>query len=106
MPAVAFAVDLLVRDRTLDDQNERVELAGLGVVPGLHELRADLVREHRGVRHHLRHTRDRARDDVLETRIDRRGHGDRVAVTPETRRHPDDVSSDLLRLVLTWCELD
>ena len=32
---VALAVDLLVRDRALDDQHERIELALLGVVPGL-----------------------------------------------------------------------
>ena len=68
---VPVAVDLLVPERALDDEDERVELAGLGVVPGLHELRTDLVREHRRVRHNLRHAGDRARDDVLQRRVDR-----------------------------------
>ena len=81
---VALAVDLLVRNRSLDDEDERVELAGLGVIPGLHELGTNLVREHGGVCDDLREPRDRARDDVLETRIDRRCHGDRVAVAAQT----------------------
>jgi hypothetical protein len=81
---VTLAVDLLVRDRTLDDEDERIELAGLCVIPGLQELGAVLVREHRGMRNDLRHARDRARDDVLEAGVDRRRHGDRVAVAAQS----------------------
>ena len=103
---VALAVDLLVRQRSLDDEDERIELAGLCVIPGLHELGTVLIREHRGMRDHLRHTGDCARDDVLEGRVDCRRHGNRVTIAAQTRRHPDDVSGDVLRLVLPWCELD
>ena len=102
---VAVAGELLVRQRALEDQHERVELAGLGVPPGLHELAALLEREHGVVDDHARHARDGAGDDVLERGIGGRGHADRVPVATESRRHPDHVCGDRLGLVLLRNEL-
>ena len=103
---VALAVDLLVADRALDDEDERVELALLGVVPGLDVLVADLVRDDLVVDHHARHAGDDALDDVLEAGVGGRGHGHRVALAGESRGHPQDVRSDLLGLLLARNELD
>ena len=94
---VALAVDLLVGDRALDDEDEGVELALLGVVPGLDVLLADLVGDHLVVDHHPRHAGDDALDDVLEAGVRGRGHGHGVALAGEPRGHPQDVSGDLPR---------
>ena len=61
---------------------------------------AVLVGEHRVVHDHLRHPGDRLGDDVLEARVDGRGHRDRVAVAGEARGHPDHVRLDRLGLRL------
>ena len=42
-----------------------------------------------------RHPGDDAVDDVLEARVRRRRHRDRVALAREARRHPEDVRGDL-----------
>ena len=75
---------LLVRDRTLDDQDERIELALLGLVAILHEVVADFVREHRIVQVHVRESGNRAQHHVFDARLGRCGDRDRVAVTPQT----------------------
>ncbi len=102
---VALAGEVLVRDRALDAEHERVELAALGLPPVLDELGTVLVGEHRVVDDHLRHPRDRLGDDVLEARVDRRRHRDGVAVARQSRRHPDHVRLDRLGLVLVRHEL-
>ena len=103
---VSLPVDLLVRDRALDDQDERIELALLRVVPGLDELLADLVGDHLVVDHHPGHAGDDPLHDVLEARIGRRGHGDRIALARQSRRHPQHVRRDLLGRMLLRGELD
>ena len=54
---------------------------------------------------HLRHPGDRLGDDVLEARVDGRGHRHRVAVAGEPGGHPDDVGLDRLGLGLIRDEL-
>ena len=103
---VPVAVDLLVRDGALEDQDERVELAGLGVVPGLEELGPVLVGEHRRVDDHAGHAGDDPEDDVLERRVRRRGHRHGVPVTALARGHPDHMGGDGLLLVLARRELN
>ena len=55
---VAVAVDLLVGDRALEHEHERVEPAARRVVPRLHEVLAGLVGEHRVVDDDPGHPRD------------------------------------------------
>ena len=88
---VAFALDLLVGDRALDDQHERVEPALLGLVPGLHELVAVLVGQHRVVQVDLGQPGDRSQDHVLDARLGGGGDRDRVAVAAQPGRDPEDV---------------
>ena len=92
--------------RALEHEDERVELAGLGVVPGLHEVVAGLDREERVVERDAGHPGQRARQQVLERRLRRRGHRHRVAVAAEAARHPDHVDGELLGLGLARGELE
>ena len=88
---VALAAAPLVADRALDDEQERVEQAVLRVVPGLQEVGAVLVGEHRVVQDHARAVGDDAAEQVLEARRGRARHRDRLAVAAEAGRHPQDV---------------
>src|SRR5262249_20857659 len=83
----------------------RVELAGLGVVPRLHELVAHLHREHGVVHHHARHAGDRAGDDVLEARVRGARHRHAVAFAAQAGGEPDDVGGDRPLLGLVGYEL-
>ena len=88
---VPLAAELLVGDRALEHEDERVELVVLGVVEGVHELVAVLEREHRVVHDDLRAAGDDAREEVLDARVRRGRHRDRVAVARQSRRDPQDV---------------
>src|SRR4051794_15897045 len=93
---VALAVDVLVRDRALDDEHERrVELAARRLAERREELlAAERRRQHLVVEVHLRDAGDRAEQDVLDARLARRGDRDGVAVAAHPLRDPQDV--DLL----------
>ena len=88
---VALGLDLLVGDRALDDQDERIEASFLGLIPELHELVAVLVGEHRVVEVDLGQPGNRPHQHVLDAGL--RGGGDRhrVAVTAQAGRDPQDV---------------
>ena len=88
---VALALDLLVGDRALDDEHERVEPPFGRVMKELEELVAVLVGEHGVVQVDLRQPGNGAQDDVLDARL--RGGGDRhrVAVAAQAGRDPEDV---------------
>ena len=93
---MAVAVDLLVADRALDDQDEWVELTLLGVVPGPDEVVPGIECKQRVVNHHLRHAGDRPGDDVLQARAggSRERHG--LAVAAQASGRPQDVNAPTL----------
>src|SRR5450755_588993 len=97
---VALTVYLLVAERALDHQHERIQLALLGVEPRLRVLVAHRVVDHLVVDDHLGHARDGLQDDVLEALVRRRGHRHRVPLAAEARGHPQDVSGDRLCLLV------
>ena len=88
---VAVAADLLVRDRALEHEDERLELAGGRLEPRAHELLPGLVGEQRVVDDHRRRPGKAAADQILEARVAGRGHRDRVAVAAEAARQPQHV---------------
>jgi hypothetical protein len=97
---VAFALDRFVRDRALDDQDERVEFAAVGLVPPLDEvvralLGPGLEVDQRPVHGDLRQSRQRAQDDFLDAGLRGRGQCDRVPVAAEPRVHPENVQHRL-----------
>ena len=71
---VAFAVDLLVRDGTLDHEDDWLKLAAGCLVKGPHEVFAGLVGQHLVVQMHFRQAGDRAEQDVLQAWQGRVGH--------------------------------
>ena len=70
---------------------------GSGVEPRPHELVAGLEREHRVVQHDRRHARQRAAQQILERRVGRRRHRDRVAVAAQPAGDPEDVERTCAR---------
>ena len=93
---VALRLDRLVRDRALDDQHERLQLAALGLEEPLDEVvgaadRAVLEVDQRPVHRDLRQARQRAQRDLLDAGLGGRGEGDRVAVAAQPGVDPEDV---------------
>ena len=73
---IALILDVFVRDRSFNDQHERVNLPAFGLIEVLHEIVADLVGQHRIMEVHLGQARDRAHDHVLEAGLLGSGYGD------------------------------
>ena len=99
---VALALDRLVRDRALDDEHERLELAAVGLEEPLDEVvgaadRAALEVDQRPVHRDLREAGQGAERDLLDARLGRRGEGDRVAVAAQPGVDPEDVDDGLVR---------
>ena len=88
---VAFLLDLLVGNRALDDQHEGIELALLGLVPEFQEVVAVLVGEDRIVQMDLRQAGDCAQQNVFDAGLSGRGNGDRVSITAQAGRDPENV---------------
>ena len=93
---VALFLERLVRDRALDDEHERLELAPVGLEPPLDERvgafdRAALVVDERPVDRDLREAGQRAEHDLLDARLGRCGESDGVAVAAESCVDPEDV---------------
>src|SRR5262249_41677156 len=88
---ITLLFDVLVRYRSLDDENERCIKAILGGgKPGLHVLIAPLaVIEHAVVEVHFRQSWNRTHEKVFDARLSRRGNGDGVAVATHTVRRPE-----------------
>ena len=103
---VALAVDLLVGDRALEHEDERIELAGGGAIPRAHELLAGLVGEHRVERitGGIPGRQPRSRSSRLGLRG--RGHRDRVAVAAEPAGQPQHVTGSRRELAARrrWSE--
>ena len=99
---VAFGLDRLVRDGSLDDQDERVEFAPVGLVPPLDEvvgalLGAALEVDQRPVHGDLGQPRQGAERDLLDAGLGRGGQCHRVPVAAEAPVHPEDMYDWLLR---------
>ena len=90
---VTVAVDLLVRDRALDDEHvRRVELAIGSLMENAHEVvAAERSVEHLVVQVHPGQTWNQAEHDVLEAGLHGRGHRDRIAVAAHALGGPQDV---------------
>ena len=98
---VALVVQLLVGDRPLDDQHERLELAAVGLEEPLEEVvgaagRAALEVDQRPVHGDLGQARQGAERDLLDAGLGRGGQRDGVAVTAESGVDPQDVDQGLL----------
>jgi hypothetical protein len=87
----AVAVDLLVRDRALDDEHERLQLAGGRLAERGQEVLAGLVGQHLVVEVHLGDPGDHAEDDVLDAGLGGGGDRHRVAVAAHSLGDPEDV---------------
>ena len=99
---VALVLDGLVRYRALDDQDEGVQLAPVGLEEPLEEVvgaadRTALEVDQRPVDGDLREPRQGAERDLLDARLCGTGQGDRVAVATEPGVDPEDVDDVFVR---------
>jgi hypothetical protein len=88
---IALSFIALVRDRAFDDQDEGGLIAFRGKTEGCQEIIPVLVGKKGIVKMHLRDPGQRTALDILNARLCRRGHGDRVPVTSKTGRDPEDI---------------
>ena len=100
---VALALDRLVRDRSLDDQHERLQLAPVGLEEPLEEVvgpadRPALEVDQRPVDGDLREAGQGAEGDLLDARLGGGGEGDGVAVAAQAGVDPQDVDDGLVRI--------
>src|SRR6202020_2411970 len=98
---VALGLDRLVRYRPLDDEDERVELAAIGLVPPLDErvralLGTALEVDQGPVHGHLGQSGQGPEHDLLDARLGRGGQRHRVPVAPEPPVHPENMDDWLL----------
>ena len=101
---VALRLDRLVRDRALDDEHERLELAAVGLEEPLDEVigaadRSAFEVDQRPVHRDLRETGEGAEGDLLDARLGRGGEGDGIAVTAQPGVDPQDVDDELVGLI-------
>ena len=97
---VALVLDLLVGDRALDDQHERLELAAVGLEEPLEEVvgaavGAALEVDQRPVHGDLRQPGQGAEGDLLDAGLGGRGEGHGVAVAAEAGVDPQHVDQGL-----------
>ena len=105
---VALVVQLLVGDRALDHQHERLELAAVGLEEPLEEVvgaagRAALEVDQRPVHRHLRQPGKGAEGDLLDAGLGGRGQRDGVTVAAEPGVDPQHVDECLLGLYCLGC---
>ena len=98
---VALGLDRLVRYGPLDDEDERVELAAIGLVPPLDErvralLGTALEVDQGPVHRHLRESGQGPQHDLLDARLGRGGQRHRVPVASEPPVHPENMDDWLL----------
>ena len=99
---VAVAVDLLVGDRALDDQHERLDLAAGTLEEPFEEVvgaavRAALEVDQRPVHGDLRQSRQSTERDLFDRRLGRRCQRNRIAVATEAGVDPQDVDDQFVR---------
>ena len=88
---VAFALVFLVGDGAFDYQNKRRQLAFGRLMKHLHELFAVFVSKKWIMQFDLGNKRERPEHKLFETRLRRRGHGDRVTVAAKARSDPQHI---------------
>ena len=93
---IAFAFDRLVGDRALDDQDERVDLAGVGLPPPIDEGVANIRVDQRPVERDLGQPGQGTESDLLDARLRRRGQGHGVAIAAQPGIDPEDVDDGLV----------
>src|ERR1700750_2155115 len=76
---VAFRFIFLVWDRAFDDQDERIDSIGRGIVEKLHKVLAGFVSKERVVKMDLRYAWDTAQYEIFDARLRRGSHGDGIA---------------------------
>src|SRR5262249_24149689 len=99
---VAFLLIVLVGDGAFDDEDEWTELAFRCLVEGRQKRVADLVSEDRVVQSHFRQAGDGAEENILDAGLGRGHDGDRVAVTTQAGRQPEDVDGGNRGSSLDW----
>src|SRR6185437_118723 len=87
----SFRLVAFIRNGAFDDKNERTELAVSGETEAAQEIIAHLVGENRVVQPDARDTRNTAPENVFNTGLGGRSHGDGVAVAPERGGNPKDI---------------
>ena len=91
---IAFAFDLLVGNRALDDQHERIELSFLRCVEISHELVTDFGSEDGIMQMDFRQAGNGAEQDVFDARLFGRRDRYGVAIAAETGGDPHDMNLD------------
>src|SRR6478752_3274663 len=99
---VALLLDRLVGDGPLDDEDERLQLSAVRLVPPLDERVRPLFGpalevDQRPVHLDLREAGQGPEDDLLDARLGGPRERDGVAVTPQATVHPEDVQRGDLR---------
>ena len=99
---VPLALDRLVRDRALDHEHERLELAAVGLEEPLDEIvgaadRSAFEVDQWPVHRDLRETRERAERDLLDARLSRGGERDGIAVAAQAGIDPQHMDDGLVR---------
>jgi hypothetical protein len=89
---VAFRFVFLVWDRAFDDQDERIDSIGRGIVEKLDKILAIFVGQELVMKMDLRYAWDTARDEIFDARLRRGSHSDGIAVAAETGRYPENVN--------------
>ena len=85
---VAFLLDLLVGDGSLDNKHERVKPARLRLVPELHEVVAVFVGEDGIMQVNLGQAGNCTEQDIFNARLRGRGNGDRISIATQTGCDP------------------
>ena len=105
---VALALDGLVGDRALDDEDERIELATIGLEEPLDEVVGTADRpafevDQRPVDGDLGQPGEGAQGDLLDARLGRRGQRHRIPVAAEPGVDPKDMNDRLVDGLVRRC---
>ena len=89
---VAFLLDFLIGNRAFHDQDERFQLALLGLVPKLQEIIAVFIGENGVVQMNAGQSGDRAQQDVLDAGLRGGCDGNGVTVTTKSGGDPQNMN--------------
>src|ERR1700683_4425832 len=89
---VALLFDLLVGNRALHYEDERLQLALFGLVPKLQEIVAIFIGEYRVVQMDARQSGDRAQQNVLDAWLRGGSNRNRIAVAAKAGGDPENVN--------------
>jgi hypothetical protein len=89
---IAFLLVVLVRNRTLDDQNKRTPFAFGGRTERSEKIVPILIGEKGIVKMYLWNPGQASEHNVFDARLGGSGHGNRIAVAPQSGGNPEDVN--------------